>query len=298
METFISLKKNRVLVNSLPKSGTHLLTRTVEVFGYREYGATLNHTEKMLNALGLGIPKYLIYRQAKNSLKKGKVTTENKIGIGAFSPYFVNKATFEYWLDAIPYGQYIQGHIPFTPELATIIAKLNYFHLFIIRDPRAVIASLIPFILDSQSARMGTHFLQDDFREMSQDQRLRFILEGGTAQKAGVKVESFADVYRSMLAWRDDPDCLLVRFEDLVGEQGGGNADKQEKAVKGITKYMGIEFDGNIRSKLTKIYDTSSRTFRIGKIDGWKDSMDAESVAHLTEYCEPLRNEAGYGSGI
>ena len=289
-----SIPKGRILVNSLPKSGTHLLTRAVELFGYKEYAANLDQTKKARNAAGQGTPLYLNYRQAKNSLKKGEVTGENSIGIGAFSPYFVTQATVEYWLDAIPHGQYIQGHVPFTPKLAPIIGKLGYLHVFIIRDPRAVIASLIPFILDAQATGMGAHFLWDDFREMSPKQRLHFILEGGYAPKAGVKVENFADVYRSMLAWRDDPDCLPVCFEDLVGEQGGGSIGQQEKTIKEIAAHLGVEFDENIRSKLAEIYDTSSRTFRVGKIDAWKDSMDAESVEYIIEYCKPLCDEAGY----
>ncbi len=36
------------------------------------------------------------------------------------------------------------------PTLTPIITELNYLHLIIIRDPRAVVASLIPFILNAK----------------------------------------------------------------------------------------------------------------------------------------------------
>jgi hypothetical protein len=286
-------QQSRVLVNSLPKSGTHLLTRAIEIFGYKEYSTHRGYIRRMLDSLGFSTPKYFNYRQAKDSLKKGK-STDNKIAIGAFTPYFVNQPTMRYWLNTVPYGQYIQGHIPFTPALTPIITELNYFHLVIIRDPRAVVASLIPFILNAQSTGMGVHFLANDFKAMSPMQRLHFVLEGGYASKAEVKVDSFIEVYRSMLAWHNEPNCLLVRFEDLVGEQGGGNTDKQKNVVTNIASYLDVKFDEDISSKLSQIYNPSARTFRIGKIDGWKNSMDLESIEYLTDYCKPLCSEAGY----
>ena len=286
-------QQSRVLVNSLPKSGTHLLTRAVEIFGYQEYATHRGYLKRMLDSLGFSTPKYFNYKQAKNSLKKGK-STDDQIAIGAFTPYFVNQPTMQYWLNTIPYAQYIQGHIPFTPTLTQIITKLNYFHLVIIRDPRAVVASLLPFILNAQNTGMGTHFLADDFKPMSPIQRLKFVLEGGYAPKAKVKVDSFIEVYHSMLAWRNEPNCLLVRFEDLVGEQGGGNTDNQKNVVKKIALHLEIKFDEDISSKLNQIYNPSARTFRIGKIDGWKNSMDLESTEYLTEYCKPICDEAGY----
>ena len=286
-------QQSRVLVNSLPKSGTHLLTRAIEIFGYKEYVTNRGYVKKMFDSLGLRTPKYFNYRQAKDSLKKGK-NTNDQIAIGAFTPYFVNQPTMQYWLNTIPCGQYIQGHIPFTPTLTPLITELNYYHLVIIRDPRAVVASLLPFILNAQSTGMGTHFLADDFKPMSPIQRLKFVLEGGYAPKAKVKVDSFIEVYHSMLAWRNEPNCLLVRFEDLVGEQGGGNTDNQKNVVKKIALHLEIKFDEDISSKLNQIYNPSARTFRIGKIDGWKNSMDLESTEYLTEYCKPICDEAGY----
>ncbi len=287
------LQESRILINSLPKSGTHLLTKAIEIFDYKEYYTNRGYVKRVLDSVGFNTPKYFNYKQAKNSLKK-KSRIKQEIAIGAFTPYFVNQLTMQYWLDTIPYGQYIQGHIPFHSALTPIITGLNYRHLVIIRDPRAVVASLIPFILNAQSSGMGTHFLYDDFKSMSTTQQLYFILEGGHATKANVEITGFIDVYRSILAWRNEPNCLLVRFEDLIGEQGGGNIDKQENVVKELAAYLNIDFDNNISSKLNQIYNPSARTFRIGKIDSWKNSMDAESVEYLIEYCAELYNEIGY----
>lgn len=174
--------------------------------------------------------------------------------------------------------------------------ELNYQQVFIIRDPRAVVVSLIPFVLDT-GKMPGRHFLEDDFSLMSPTQHLDFILEGGYAVKAGVEIKNFAQVYRSMLAWRNEEGCLFIHFEDLVGEQGGGTKEKQEAVVNKICSYLDIPFDDTIISQLGEIYNPGARTFRTGKIDAWKSSMNAEDVEKLNIYCQPLCEEAGYTIG-
>ncbi|MBF0240764.1 MAG: sulfotransferase domain-containing protein, partial [SAR324 cluster bacterium] len=246
---------------------------------------------------GLRTPRYFNYRESHKSLKIGKFdpdAVEDNIGIGAFSPYYVNQVTFRFWLNNVQKGRYIQGHIPWTPGITPVITDLAYHHLVIIRDPRAVVASLLPFILDAWKTGMGSHFLEADFKTMSPIQRLNFILEGGYAPLAKVEIKSFAEVYRSMLAWRNQPNSLFMRFEDLVGEQGGGDIDQQKITVEKIASFLRIPFDKEVENRLKTVYDTSSRTFRTGKIDGWKTSMDSEIVDHLNKSCEALCNEAGY----
>ena len=136
----------------------------------------------------------------------------------------------QYWLKCLLKSQYINGHIPYNPELNKILTDLDYHHVCIIRDPRAVTISRMKFILNSESAKdilpQGIP-LKADLELMSTKERLDFLLEGGYAEKAGLKIYSFAHIYRSILAWNKEPNCLLVRFEDFIGEQGGGNSKKK-----------------------------------------------------------------------
>ena len=278
---------DRVLINSLPKSGTHLLSRAIEILGYKEYFTASGYINDT--------PRFFVYREIKAALDKKWDTkdTGEKIRIGALTALYADSSIFRHWLALIPKGRYIFGHIPYTPVLNPLLADLNYQHIFIIRDPRAVISSLLPFVLDT--GRMPVrHFLEDDFKAFSPTQRLNFILEGGYAPKAGVEINCFADIYRSMLAWRNNSKCLFIRFEDLVGEEGRGSSEKQEDTMGHIASHLEVPFDKNIASKLKRIYDRSSRTFRNGKIDGWKHSMDAKHLDRLLAYCVPLCAEAGY----
>jgi hypothetical protein len=277
---------NRVLVNSLPKSGSFLLSKAVELFGYRDY----------YEAKQKDTPRFFNYREVRDALAKKQEPSvkpdETSICVGSQTPLYVRPNTFRHWLSAVADGWYIAGHVSYSPALSPILAELNYRHVFIIRDPRAVVPSLLSFILDTRGLP-EPHYLEPDFKPMSPAQRIHLILEGGYASEAGVEVKNFAHVYRTMLAWQNDPDCLLVHFEDLVGEQGGGSAEKQKEAVRKIAAHLGFPFD-HIAEVAEKIYNPSAPTFRIGQIDSWKRSMDPEAANRVSEYCEPLCREAGY----
>lgn len=289
------VKLDRVLVNSLPKSGTHLLAKAMEIFGYEEH---FSDRSKLQDDSEFETPIFLNRGWALKALKKEKITpntekSSGQIPIGSLSDLYVEKDILKRWLNAIKTGKYILGHLPRTPILNPVLREINYHHVFIIRDPRAVIASSLPFFLDT-GKMPGQHFLEEDLKPLSEKERFNFILEGGFAEKAGVKIKSFAEVYRSMLAWREEPGCLFLHFEDLVGEAGRGSNEKQKDVIKKIASHLGVSFDDKIQEKLKGIYNPDSRTFRKGKIDAWKNSFDAELVKRLIEYCEPLCLEAGY----
>lgn len=289
--------KDKILINSLPKSGTHLLAKAIELFGYQEH---FNYHPNLKNDLELETPIFLNRKWTLKALKKYQNAPHthiqesgSKIAIGALTDLYVETSILKYWLQAIQQGKYILGHIPITPFLNPLLAEINYHHFFIIRDPRAVVASSIPFFLDTEKMP-GKHFLEVDIKSMSSTERVNFILAGGFAKNAGVEIKSFAEVYRSMLAWRSEPGCLFLRFEDLVGEEGGGSDEKQQEVVKKIALHLGVSFYDLISAKLKEIYNPNSRTFRTGKIDGWRNSLEPEIVDSLIEYCQPLCEEAGY----
>ena len=284
--TEIDIKSTKILVNSLPKSGTHLLTRAVELFGYHDYATNIKKSVQKR-------PVNFDYREVKNALNKTALEAEGAISIGSLSPLYVSPSIFQQWLEPVRPKEYIVGHISYSPSLSPLLTNLNYHHLFIIRDPRAVLPSLLSFILNPEGIPKK-HFLEADLKEMSQVERLDFILEGGYAPKAATTVKSFAQVYRDMLNWQKEPRCLIIRFEELVGELGGGSKEKQKQVVKNIATYLQHPFDNTIMNKLDTIYNPSSPTFRLGQVNSWKSSMPPETIERLTAYCKPLWQEAGY----
>jgi len=61
----------RLLINSMPKSGTHLLIKTIELLGYQNF---LNNLfKKVLSKLGLWVPSSLIYDPSSPTFRRGQV---------------------------------------------------------------------------------------------------------------------------------------------------------------------------------------------------------------------------------
>lgn len=288
--------KDKIFINSLPKSGTHLLAQAIEIFGYEEHTSISADLE---DEWELETPRFLTYRWVMKVLNKEEKISptediEEKIGIGAaVSDFYVERSALKRWLNLIQPGKYILGHVPQTPLLNPLLAEIDYHHVFIIRDPRAVFVSNFSFIFDDRKVGFK-HLLKDDLAPMSESERFNFLLNGGYAKAAGMPIKSFADRYRAMLAWRDEPGCLFLHFEDLVGEGGGGSYEKQEEVMKKIALHLGVSFDDKIAAKVKEVYNPNARTFRKGKIDSWKSLMDAEKIQKLIEYCQPLCEEAGY----
>lgn len=280
----------RILINSLPKSGTHLLAKAVEMCGFQEHFDSDQPDDPQRIT-----PLFLNYREVRDAMLKQPQTRQAaaNIPVGTLTPANVDPQTLEDWLAAMATGRYLLGHMGWTPALAPIL-KANQFKLvFIIRDPRAVLSSLLPFILDTKGMPKP-HFLEADFRALSSEQRLDLLLEGGDAPLAGMPITPFRDFFRSMLDWQQEDSCLLIRFEDLVGEQGGGDIQSQEAAMRRIAAHLGKDFDGKLAAQFKQIYSTNSRTFRNGSIDSWKQSVDAVSLKRIQHYCEPLCAESGY----
>ena len=288
--------KDRVFINSLPKSGTNLLTKAIEIFGYEEHFSGSFNLE---DEWQLETPRFLTYRWVMKVLKKEPIISQTedskgKIGIGAaVSDFYVETSTLKRWLNLIKPGKYLIGHVPQTPLLNPLLADINYHHVFIIRDPRAVFVSNFSFVFDEKQVGFK-HLLKDDLITMSPTERFNFLLKGGYAKEAGMPIRSYAERYRLMLGWRDEPGCLFLRFEDLVGEAGGGSEEKQKEVIQKIALHLGVSFDEGVSNKIKEVYNPNSPTFRKGKIDSWKNAMDPESIQKLIEYCEPLCKEAGY----
>lgn len=210
-----------IIANSLPLGGSFLLMKILDSFGYQKYAGQQ------------GTPQAFNYKEVKTALarQESHVPGANPIAISPFAPCNVNQSLFRDWLDVVPAGNYISAHIPYTESFAPIINDLNYRHIVIMRDFRAILAELI------YGDDIMPRFLKADIEPMSLTERLNFFLVGGIAAHAGVSVKSFTEIYRSMQAWRNDPTCLVVDLEDLISEN-----DQQAVLIR-MADYLDISID-------------------------------------------------------
>ena len=62
---------------------------------------------------------------------------------------------------------------------------------------------------------------------------------------------------------------MVIRFEDLIGPKGGGDAKMQYSAIHSIAKALGQDLKQDQIESIGKEMFGSSKTFRKGKIGSW-----------------------------
>ena len=138
-----------------------------------------------------------------------------------------------------------------------------------IRDPRAVIASLVPYILGTKR-----HHANSLFKSLRNEERYRVTLHGYSDGK--VSIQSLLARCLALETWIEDKQALVIKFEDLIGEKGGGEDDLQKRTLLSLCNHLGAPIDkvGYVQSNL---FGDTGRTFRKGEINSWKEEIP-ESV--------------------
>ena len=287
-----------VLVNSLPKSGTHLLEKALMVLGggARENGRTV--LERAADKIGLTPPPFLDRRTAgrwgrlRGYGHRDQSVDPTDVPVGVFSPYFVPRSVFESWLRNRPLTSFGKAHMPFSPAAIEAFDATQTKAITILRDPRAVAASMIPYVLD---ARNWNHYLRPFYETLTEDERVDFTIHGGYANPPGLPVKSLNDAFESVLNWGQHDGTLIIKFEDLVGPQGGGTTNAQFACVQAIAAHLNVPMTDDLWAKVDQVFDPSSPTCRGGRIDGWRDRLTPSQIARTEASLDPaLMQRAGY----
>jgi hypothetical protein len=215
----------------------------------------------------------------KTLLRRPLITAEIAlVGIEVVAP--VRVSWLRRRLAGVPSGHYLRGHVQHSGAFAALLREGDFRVLHVVRDPRDVAVSHAHYMM--ARPRHPFHRFYRDLGDWSP--RLAFSITGGWVPRAGYLVP-LAERYRLMEPWGSHPGCLTVRFEDLVGERGGGSAALQRQALAGLARLAGAE-TGDLDRIAERMFGGSS-TFRKGRIGGWRDSFGPEHD-HLIE---PLRKE-------
>jgi hypothetical protein len=171
-------------------------------------------------------------------------------------------------LSTLAPGQVLVSHLSYKPEFPGSLDAHGVRGIFLIRDPRDTVVSQTHFV-----TREAEHRQHTAFAELGSVRDRLLLSIRGDADKRVLGIAERLDRYAGWLT----SGCLVVRFEDLVGPGGGGDAGAQHDAVTGIYRYLGLEDDDAlVRSVCGRLFSSDSPTFRRGSIGGWRDAFDDE----------------------
>jgi hypothetical protein len=246
----------RIIANSLPKSGTHLLTRLLHLLKLKE--ANLHLSGSLVR------PKSK-YRFINYMKRKQIILNENKQGLAVDLDY-PNVKVDSKWLlnrlDKLPKHSFCQGHLPYTLELEEAFEKINYKVLHIYRDPRDVLISFC-----NHQLRYNNYPMHTLYKNLSKYDQVKMTIRGNNDYYyAGIK-----DRINNSIGWIHSKKIFSVKFEDLIGVKGGGNINKQIKAISEICNYLNFQLTESKTEHLcNSIFYEKSETFFKGRIGAWK----------------------------
>ena len=271
----MEIKKVKVMANSIPKGGTNLLLRLITLLGFQEHrfwiGADLIRGR---------------FESWRKVMRGG--FSRSTIPIGSEVPIMIGKQWLKKRILRLPQNSVFGAHCFFSKDMASLLNDCGVITLCIIRDPRSIAASHLDYIRRSQA-----HFFHKPYMQLASDEeRLMMSIRGGIL--GGYQLKSIADRYREFLGWSISGNALLLKFEDLVGENGGGADSAQRRAITAAAEYLDITINTSVLDDVQARIFGKTKTFRKGQIDGWRNELGLRHKQVIAEDLGELLLQLGY----
>lgn len=249
----------RVLANSMPKSGTHLLATLLD---------------------GLGDLRFAGHLVA--------------FDCGDRHDPDAKLADLSRRLKGLRNNRYLGGHLVADEAVQDRVAQSGVKLLTILRDPRAVIVSGANYVLEATQLRDRDEALA---LFPDKDAILRAMVFGNGEPGEKFYFPEIGERYAAYARWWDAPMGHTVRFEDLIGGRGGGDDDRQVDEVAGVLQYLGYGADQQTsRTLAAQLFSEKAITFRTGRIDSWREELPADLAAEVERRCAVWMDRLGYPS--
>lgn len=165
---------------------------------------------------------------------------------------------------------FLQIHALPTPVIIMTLLANKYKVIFLIRDPRDVVVSLL-FYIDKGWA-YGPYRTNSPYGILSFDDKLYELISG---EHFGMSVPLDLMGRRMLWLYQDEDFVYTARFENLVGPNGGGTLESQMNEITQIANHLGITLEeGVLSSIIDNLFGTADMekkgTFREGTINSWK----------------------------
>ena len=96
--------------------------------------------------------------------------------------------------------------------------------------------------------------------------------------------------------WLNKPGVVVSRFEELIGEKGGGSSTAQLETINRIANAIHVKITKQIWEKIGEELFGDSKTFRKGIIGEWKEYFTEEHKTAFKKSMGTLLIQMGYES--
>ncbi len=238
-----------------PKAGTYLVGRLLERLG-------LVNTEVHVDRLGFSDYRHKSIAEMRSDYLK--FTTRIPIEVSA-------------GLTAV--GQFIVGHLEHEPH--SIAATRHLRRILLIRDARDCLISFMRFFeIPGRAERKPK-----TWTTLSEGpDRLGAFLD-----QWGAELVPFM---RGVLGWMNEPDVLVVRFEELMGDMGLG---AQRQTLEAITQHVGVSTSQDIVSLFAReVVGTPTKTYSGARSESSRFWDERVEMRFVQLGGDALQRELGY----
>ena len=246
----------RLLINSMPKSGTHLVASQVAQLPRLRYSGIVLTQDRYAEA------------------PIGKGGREN------YDPAELARA-----IRRVPRGSFANGHLVYDPVTESILRSSAIPVVHIVRDPRDALVSLVHYIEAFKSHPRHSELMQ---QFPDREGRLRALLRGYGPSDYGPGIDSFPDRVRMFSPWGKVLPTVKYESFSTAGPE-------REFSQNLILRQLGYFPRPELREAMDKgVGNGWSATFREGASQQWRRDLSAELQDEIETDLSSVVFELGY----
>lgn len=169
-------------------------------------------------------------------------------------------------------------HLIYQPTQSIFLKKMNFIIFFMFRDPRDQTVSLAYWI----------KLCPNLYGEAS-----KFSISDLITKIINKEFNSNLST-PAYLGWLKDPGVCSIKFENLVGPNGGGSRQKQIKEITKIANHLKLKVTPNKIKEIASNLWGNSGTFRSGKIGSWRTHFTERQKNIFKSLAGQLLIDLGY----
>ena len=264
----------RIIANSLPKSGTHLLVKTLELLG--------------LTKQEMGLTGALIRPTSRNIFNRIKVNRRRSLGFDDSDSFSIdlddinNKVSEAYlrqYLDSIKDNHFVTAHLPYSYRLESYLLDKGFKMIYIVRDPRDVLVSLYNYHKKTFKP------YSKELKNINVEKGISNIYNGISRRNANLS--PLSNRVKNSIGWFHSSSTPL-KFEELIGAKGGSTNKLQFESLNKLISDLGLSDKYDPAKVQGLIFDKSAKTFNKGTVEQYKLSL---SISQINEIESDMKNE-------
>ncbi|MDE3046356.1 MAG: hypothetical protein KGJ02_06910, partial [Verrucomicrobiota bacterium] len=106
------------------------------------------------------------------------------------------------------------------------------------------------------------------------------------------------DSFPCVKEWLQDPNIIVIRFEDLIGPRGGGSLEAQRRIYLTLATHLGYTLTLEQIDEIAKNSFGGTWTFRNGQIEEWKTAYSESNKALFNQLFGWTLVDFGYANDL